>query len=163
MCYGLTKDETPYKPKLTLNVLKFLKSYIIINIIGLRCTYWIIIRVAWSSQKIALIQVNLCHKHLSPTVWQKIVHWITSSIQENYKLRSCFVHKLNKNKIEFLYITWSELVVFLYWTRNSSYCGLVDADPKWFWQRFTCIIQWINFWRNRNFSAVLIGTSLCWF
>ena len=38
----------------------------------------------------------------------------------------------NKNKKQFVYTTCTELVVFLYWTRNSmnnlsSYCGLVDA------------------------------------
>ena len=29
-----------------------------------------------------------------PTIWQKIVHWFTSSVHENYKLRTCCVHKL---------------------------------------------------------------------
>ena len=26
--------------------------------------------------------------------WQKIVHWSTSSVHENYKFRTCCVHKL---------------------------------------------------------------------
>ena len=25
-------------------------------------------------------------------IWQKIVHWFTSSVHENYKLRTCCVH-----------------------------------------------------------------------
>ena len=38
----------------------------------------------------------------------------------------------NKNKKQFMNTTCSELVIFMYWTRNSmdnilSYCGLVDA------------------------------------
>ena len=38
----------------------------------------------------------------------------------------------NKNKKQFMYTTCSELVIFMYWTRNSmnnplSYCGLGDA------------------------------------
>ena len=37
-----------------------------------------------------------------------------------------------QNKNQFMYTTCSELVIFLYWSRNSmsnllSYCGLVDA------------------------------------
>ena len=39
----------------------------------------------------------------------------------------------NKNKKQFVYTTCSELVVYMYWTRNSMnnfflYCGLVDAS-----------------------------------
>ena len=66
-----------------------------------------------------------------------IVHWITSSVHENYKL-SKYLHVVYincsecHNKKQFVYTTCSELVVFLYWTCNSmnnlsSYCGLVDA------------------------------------
>ena len=37
-----------------------------------------------------------------------------------------------RNKKQFMYTTCSELVIFMYWTRNSmnnllSYCGLVDV------------------------------------
>ena len=31
---------------------------------------------------------------LTSTLWQKIVHWLTSSVHENYKLRTCCVNKL---------------------------------------------------------------------
>ena len=58
-----------------------------------------------------------------------------SSVHENYKVRTCCVHKLfwiSKQK-EFMYTTCSELVVFMYGTGISmnnllSYCGLVDAN-----------------------------------
>ena len=65
-----------------------------------------------------------------PTMWQKIVHWFTSSVHENYKLRTC-VHKLFWMSKQFVYTTCSELLVFMYWTGKSmnnllSYCGLVD-------------------------------------
>ena len=54
---------------------------------------------------------------------------------ENYKLRTCCVHKLMFlfwHSEQFMYTTCSELVIFMYWTGNSmnnllSYCGLVDA------------------------------------
>jgi predicted DNA binding CopG/RHH family protein len=40
-----------------------------------------------------------------------------------------------KQKIQFVYTTCSELVVFIYWTGKSmdirlSYCGLVDARKR---------------------------------
>ena len=75
------------------------------------------------------------------------VHWITGSVHKNCKLRTCsehveYVHKfvLNvKTKINLCtqHVVWScsELVIFMYWTRNSmnnlsSYYGLVDAKIR---------------------------------
>ena len=64
---------------------------------------------------------------VKPTLWQQIVHWITSSEHVVYKnYFKC------QNKTQFLYTTCSELAIFLYWTRNSmnnlsSYCGLTDS------------------------------------
>ena len=43
-----------------------------------------------------LLKVNNCQKHL-PTIWQQIVHWITSSVHENSKLRTCWEHDENIN------------------------------------------------------------------
>ena len=67
----------------------------------------------------------------------KDFHWFTSSEHENYKLRTCCVHKLflmskNKNKKQFVYTGCSELAVFMFWTGKSmnnllSYCPLVVA------------------------------------
>ena len=59
------------------------------------------------------------------------------SVHENS--RTCRVHVVYincsecQNKKQVVYTTCSELVVFMYWTRNSmknllSYCGLVDAS-----------------------------------
>ena len=93
------------------------------------------------------LQVNLCKKHLfshklSHNMWLKIVHWFTSSVNENYKLRTCCVHKLFFfilfwHSEQFMYTTCSELVVFMYWTGKSinnllSYCGLIDGKNKGF-------------------------------
>ena len=74
---------------------------------------------------------------LGNPICQKIVHWIMSSVHENYKLRTCSSHKLlemskQKQKNNLMYTTCTELVVFLYWTLNLmnnllSYCGLVGA------------------------------------
>ena len=92
------------------------------------------------------IQTNLFQKHLlflhqlTTIVWQNIVHWITSSVHENCKLKTWGEHAVytscsecqNKNKKQFVYKTCSELGIFMYWTRNSmnnlsSYYGLVDT------------------------------------
>ena len=68
-------------------------------------------------------------------MWQQIVHWITSSVHENCKLRTCCVHEL-------LFVLTFRTIhvqctqhVFMYWTCNSmnnlsSYCGLVDAKIR---------------------------------
>ena len=81
-------------------------------------------------------------------MWQKIVHWIKSSVHESYKLRTCCVHKLFfvfciDNSEQFVYTTCSELVVFIFWTCNSmknllSYCGLVDARISGSEKKITC-------------------------
>ena len=54
---------------------------------------WMVIRylLLYKQTKIKLIQVNLFQKHLilhqlTHNMWQKIVHWITSSVHEYYKL-----------------------------------------------------------------------------
>ena len=82
-----------------------------------------------------LLQVNLFQKHLFlPQLTHnltKIFHWITCSVDETSKLRTCCVHKLfwiKKN----VYITCSELGIFMYWTADSmnnllSHCGLVEV------------------------------------
>ena len=89
-----------------------------------------------SEMKVNLLQVNLCQKHLlfKPTIWQKIVHWFTNSVHENYKIITCCVNKLFLfwHSEQFMYTTYSELVVFMYWTGKPmnhllSYCGLVDV------------------------------------
>ena len=71
-------------------------------------------------------------------MWQKIVHWFTTSIHENYTLRTWGEHVGHINWFlfwhskQFMYTTCSELVVFMYWTGKSmnnllSHCGLVDV------------------------------------
>ena len=77
-------------------------------------------------------------------MWQKIVHWFTSSIRENYNHRTCGEHVVHTNCFFVFVLTFktiyahimfslcSELVVFMYWTGKSmnnllSHCGLVDA------------------------------------
>ena len=66
--------------------------------------------------------------------YDKIVRWSTSSVHENYKLRTCRVHKLFLfwYSEQFMYTTCSQLVLFMYWTGKSknnllSYGGLVDV------------------------------------
>ena len=73
-----------------------------------------------------------------------IVHWFTTSVHENYKLRTWGEHVVckncsecqNKNKktifVQNMFSPCSELVVFMYWTGKSmnnllSYYGLVDV------------------------------------
>ena len=66
---------------------------------------------------------------------QQIVYWITCSVEENYELIIRWVNKLfwmSIQKQKFVDATCSELVVFMYWARNSmnnlmTYCGLVAA------------------------------------
>ena len=78
-----------------------------------------------------------------PTIWQQIVHWITSLVQENSKLRTCWEHVVymncsecqNKNNLCTQHVLpmfspYSQLAILKYWTCNSmnnflSYCGLV--------------------------------------
>ena len=134
--YGSTKDETPYKPKLTLNVLKFLKSYIIINIIGLRCTYWIIIRVAWSSQKIA----HTCTgKSLSEAL---IPHSMTKDCSLNYKF----------NTRKFQAQTWGEHVVYRKWFWHSEhnivspYSAKIRASDKDLPVPVHFVLPWFGAW-----------------
>ena len=61
--------------------------------------------------------------------------------------RTCYVQKLfltfRTIFVHNMFSPCSELGIFMYWTCNSmnnlwSYCGLVDAKNKSFWQRFTC-------------------------
>ena len=57
---------------------------------------------------------------------------MTTNCSLNYKFRTCCVHKLFLHSEQFMYLTCSELVVFMYWTGKSmnnlwSYCGLVDV------------------------------------
>ena len=64
------------------------------------------------------LQVNLCQKHL-------FLHQLTHNMTTDFLF--LFWHSE-----QFMYTTCSELVVFMYWTRNSmnnilSYYGLVDA------------------------------------
>ena len=71
-----------------------------------------------------LVQVNLCQKLLflhQPTIWRQIIHWITSSVHENYKLRTSGEHVVyincswcqNKSKKQFVYTTCSSDVLSL--------------------------------------------------
>ena len=67
----------------------------------------------------------------------QLVHWITSSVQENYKFTTCCVHQIVfcfcfDIQNNFMYTICTELVVFLYWTCNStnyqsSHFGLIDV------------------------------------
>ena len=79
-----------------------------------------------------------------------------SSVHENSKLRTCWEHVVYLNcffvfvltfrtiYVHNMFSTCSELVIFMYWTRNSmnnlsSYCGLRSwCKNKCFSQRFTC-------------------------
>ena len=67
--------------------------------------------------------------------------------------RTCCVQKLfwmsKTISVHSMFSPCSELGIFMYWTCNSmsnlaSYCGLVDAKKKSFWQRFTC--TWNGWW-----------------
>ena len=57
------------------------------------------------------------------------VHYLKTTSLEHVVYINC---SECQNKKQFVYTTCSELVVFMYWTRNSmnnlfSYCGLVDV------------------------------------
>ena len=95
----------------------------------------------WPSQDIWALPtflVNLFQKHLPlhqlTHNMKKIVHWFTSSVHENYKLKKFCVHKLFfclfRHSKQFMY-TCSELLVFMYRTgksmNNLLSCGLVDT------------------------------------
>ena len=64
----------------------------------------------------AVVQVNLCQKHLflhQLTIWQKIVHWFTSSVNENYvKAHIQFLtyrrpaQKWSNEESIYLFLTW---------------------------------------------------------
>ena len=58
----------------------------------------------------------------------------------------------------YMYTLCSELVIFMYWTRNSmnnlsSYCGLVDAKIRTFDKDLPV------FWFCRNFILIKLGIS----
>ena len=64
-----------------------------------------------------------------------------------------------------------ELGIFMYWTCNamnnlSSYCGLVDAKKRSFWQRFTCkTVRFILSYNKNNaqfFNFVSYLNFLSW-
>ena len=62
-----------------------------------------------------------------PTIWWQIVHWITNSVQENYKFRTCWVHQIVfcfclDIQDNLMYTKCDETVVFLCWTNNLSSC-----------------------------------------
>ena len=75
------------------------------------------------------------------SIWQKIGHWITGSVNENSKLRTCCVQKLFF-VLTFRTIRWTK-VGTLRWTQHVlslefsctgdsmnnllSYCGLVEV------------------------------------
>jgi hypothetical protein len=79
------------------------------------------------------------------SIWRQIVHWITSSVHENCKLRTwgehvvytnCFCFDIQKNLCtQHVFSPCYELGIFMYWTGNSmnnllSYCGLVDTKIR---------------------------------
>ena len=84
------------------------------------------------------VQVNLFKKHL---FLHQLTHSMKKDCSSNCRFSTwsleCLVYIncsecQNKNKKQFVYTTCSELVVFMYWTRNSmnnllSYCGLANA------------------------------------
>ena len=88
-----------------------------------------------------LLQVNLFQKHL---FFHQLTHNLTKDCSLNYEFSTWKLQAQNMlctqivflflywHSEQFMYTTCSELVVFMYWTRNSmnnllSYCGLVDA------------------------------------
>ena len=94
------------------------------------------------------LKVNLFRSSYSNPQYDKrlFIDLPVQYIHENYKLKTCCVHKLfwmskQKNK-QFVYTKCSELVVFLYWTCNSMNNLVILLVSWWknksFWQRFTC-------------------------
>ena len=101
-------------------------------------------------EKQLLLQVNLCQKLLflhqfnPQCIWQKIVHWLTSSVHENSKLRTCYVHKLFFFVLTFRTIhvhnmLWVCNFHVLNWYFNSVVIFWVHwSKNKSLWQIFTC-------------------------
>ena len=87
-----------------------------------------------------ILQVNIFQKHL---FFHQLTHSLTKDCSLNYEFSTWKLQAQNmlckyincsecQNKKQFVYTTCSELVVFMYWTRNSmnnllSNCGLVDG------------------------------------
>ena len=63
------------------------------------------------------------------STWKLQAQYMETTSSEHVVYINCFLFWHSE---QFMYTTCSELVIFMYWTRNSmnnllSYCGLVDA------------------------------------
>ena len=91
-------------------------------------------------------------------MWRHIAHWITRSIHENSKLRTCWEHVVYTNCFFVFVLTFrtiyahnmfsqcSELVVFMYWIGKSMNNLFVILWVSWFknkcfWKKSTCTID----------------------
>ena len=79
------------------------------------------------------LQVILCQMH---SLLHHLTQNMTTGCSLNYEFSTCCVHTSNcsecQNKNNLMYTTWAELVVLLYWTRNSmknmsSNCRLINV------------------------------------
>ena len=89
--------------------------------------------------------------------WRPIVHWITSSVNENSKLRTCWEHAVITNCFlfwhseQFMHTTCFQHVLNMFWAWNfhvlnskfkeQSFVILCVSwyKNKCFWKRFTCM------------------------
>ena len=79
----------------------------------------------------ALILASTNPQHDKRLFIELPVQYKKTTCSEHVAYKNCSECQ-NKNKIQFVYTTCSELAVFLYWSGNSmndllSCCGLVDA------------------------------------
>ena len=118
------------------------------------------------------VQVNLFQKH---SFLRQLTHNMTKDCSLNHQfstwkfqaqnMSSTFVYIncsecKNKNTIcvQGMFLTCSELGIFMYWTRNSmnnlsSYCGLVEAKIRASGENLpVCTYVWTKFWTTRNWT-----------
>ena len=80
-------------------------------------------------------------------IWRQIVHWLLTSVQEKYKLRTCCVQKLfwmpkQKQKTIFVHSMFSTCIfLVLKSVINGQSVVILWVNwfkNKYFWHRFTC-------------------------
>ena len=72
-----------------------------------------------------------------PIIGRQIVHWITSSVHENSKLRTCFVHKLF---FVFVLTFWT-ICVHMFWALNFRVLNSYFNEQYF-------VILWVSWWKN---------------
>ena len=118
-----------------------------------------------------VVKVILCQKH---SFLLQLIQNITTDFSLNYKFSTCWLHQIGffcpcfdiQNNL--MYTTCTELVVFLYWTRNSTknilgklmeewvlltknnlyltYCTLYSIVGTTSWKWNSDKLEWIELW-----------------